>query len=258
MRRSERTFLPALREVDQVLTAPVTDKVRILYELEDDLESLRGLLLAQGLSAADARERAMATLLPDGPSLAALDEVHQPLYRRITRHLSEVRLRLVERALLAVAMGSVLLAEAFALLRVDVLARPSPFLWPVLGLGAVLAGTMGVTVFRVWIKQEVGAGWGTRPIAALAGAILAVGLGGTLADSYQLAATLQASPELAGPLTFDWLFRDGVLIAVSLLLAMAGGLAWFVLTAWATEVIHAHRSALGITHPKARFEEERT
>jgi hypothetical protein len=158
-------------------------------------------------------------------------------------------------------MGSVLLAEAFALLRVDLLESPSPFLWPVLGLGAVLAGTVGATGFRLWVKQEVrearegrGVGWGAGPIVALAGAILVVGLGGGLADAYRLAAALQGAPELAGPMVLDWLVRDAALLAVSLLLALAGGLAWFVLTVWTAEVTHAHRVALGITETEALSE----
>ena len=67
-----RGFAPVLREVERGLALPIPDRVRILRELEYDLEELR-------------------------------DRLHAPWYWRVTRHVTANRLRLAERAALAIA-----------------------------------------------------------------------------------------------------------------------------------------------------------
>lgn len=242
-----RTFLTTLREVDEELPVPVPDRVRILQELEHDLEGLRDHFLAEGLAADEARRRAVAALVPDAESLSALGRVHRPLYEQVTRHLPGSRLRLLERSILAAATVSVLIIEALALLRADMLTDPSPFLWPVLGLGAVMFAFIGGVAFRLWIKRDVGTSGGAGGILVLAGVIPGVGIAGTLLDSYRLAARLERSPELAGSLALEWLIQDAGLLSISLGLAMAGGLAWFVITQWLAHIRSVHRRTLGVS-----------
>ena len=92
-----RVFLPTLREVERQLPVPLPRKVRILRELEFDLEEMHARFLAQGLAPAAARARALEVLVPDPATLDALGHVHMPLYRRATRHMADDRLRLFER-----------------------------------------------------------------------------------------------------------------------------------------------------------------
>jgi hypothetical protein len=75
-----------------------------------------------------------------------------------------------------------------------------------------------------------------------------VGTVGVLLDTYRLAATLEGAPDLAGPLAAEWLIRNCVLLAVSILLALAGALAWFVIRQWLALVSGARAEVLGL-HP---------
>ncbi len=178
-----RVFLPTLREVERELAVPIPDRVRLLRELEFDLEELRGRFEAEGMPADEARARALEVLVPDKGTLRELGWVHSPLYRRLTRHFSDTRLRIVERAALALSTAAVLLVGSRVLLRTDLLGDPSPFVWPVLGLGGLLFAVILAKGFSVWVKGDHrSSGDGLRGIYALAGTTLAVGVGGTLID----------------------------------------------------------------------------
>lgn len=243
-----RVFLPTLREVERELTLPIPDRVRILRELEFDLEELRRRFEAQGMPTDEARARALEVLAPDRGTLRELGRVHAPLYKRVTRHLSDHHLRIAERSALAVSTAVVVLAEAQLLLRADLLGDPSPFIWPVLGLGAILFSVILAKVFGMWVKGDHRSpGDGLRGILALAGATLAVGVGGTLLDFYQLASILESAPELAETLALQWFVRGSALLSVSILLALAGALAWFVMTQWLTLLSGARRDVLGLS-----------
>lgn len=242
-----RIFLPILREVERELTVPIPDRVRILRELEFDLEELRSRFVAQGLPAEEARIRALEALVPDGTALRELGRLHAPTYLRITRHMSGDRLRIIERSALVLSTMSVLLGGTLVLIRADLLRDPSPFLWPVLGLGALLFTAIVAKAFELWIKGDHRTlGRGLGGILTLAGATLATGICGALFDFYRLAGILERTPDLVGELTQQWLVRDCALLSVSILVALAGGLTWFILTQWLTLVSGARRDVLGL------------
>jgi len=237
----------ALREVGEGLTLPLPHRVRILRELSFDLESFTAQLVKQGMPAEEAHRRAANVLVPDGAALQQLGRLHEPWYRRRTRHLEPGRLRLVERSTLAVSTALVLGAEAFALRRVDVLGDPSPFLVPVLAMGAILFALLAAKAFQLFVKGD-----DARPRAGLvtilsgAGATLGLGMAGTLFDLYWLTGRLEANPEAAAVLAPLWLGRSAVLLVVALLLSMAGALGWFVLSQWVSLAEGAHREVLGL------------
>ena len=78
-----------------------------------------------------------------------------------------------------------------------------------------------------------------------------MGLCGAMLDFIRLTGTLETAPQLAETLAPDWLVRDLVLLSVSILLALAGALAWLVLTQWLTLVTGARRDVLDldVVHP---------
>ncbi len=252
-RVAARSFLPALRRLDRDLTVPVPDRLRILRELEFDLEELHSEFEARGLPAGEARARALDALVPDGATLGELDRLHASHYRRLTRHFSPGRLRTVERSALALATAAVLLAEAFVLLRADWLRFASPFLWPVLGLGALLFAAIAAQSFRLWVKQDHrDPAANFRIILLLSGLTLATGIFGALADFFRLAGILEAEPGLAGSLFPEWLAGSSVLLSFSLLLALAGGLAWFIAAQWLSLLAGARSELLGHSFACAR------
>ncbi|HKJ02201.1 MAG TPA: hypothetical protein VJ997_07090 [Longimicrobiales bacterium] len=239
-----------LREVGQGLALPLPHRVRILRELSYDLESLTDLLVGQGISAEEAHRRAAEALVPDRAALDQLGRLHESWYRRRTRAVTPDRLRLVERGALALATATVLAVEGLALRRVNLFGDPSPFLVPVLVAGAVLSALVLGKAFELFIKGDhARPRTGLTTILAVAGATLALGVGGTVFDLYHLAGTLERTPALAGVLTPLWLGRSAVLMVVALILSMAGALGWFVLSHWVSLAEGAHREVLGLPHP---------
>ena len=67
--QAARGFAPVLREVERGLALPIPERVRILRELEFDLEELCARLVAGGLSEELARGRAQLALWSPDPGL---------------------------------------------------------------------------------------------------------------------------------------------------------------------------------------------
>lgn len=240
-------FLPTLRRLDGELALPLPDRVSILRELAADLEQLTSRLVAQGHLLEDARMVAMDALVPEGSTLSELSRVHAPAYAQITRRLSPPRLRVLERTALAVATTGVLAFEALTLLGTDLRRDPSPFLWPVLCVGALLFAVVATQAFALWIKREQRSPeHGVGAILAISGLVLAVGFGGAFIDFFLLVQRLERTPEPAMGLLLDWLRRDGTLMSVTILVAMVGGLTWFILTQWLGALAAARHEVLGL------------
>lgn len=255
--RAQSAFIPTLRELEGRMDLPIPTRLRILRELEADLHSLTTRYVAEGLSPVEARDRAREALIPEPGCLAELVRLHAPLYTRLTGSLASDRLGALERYALVVMTGLVLVAETVALLRVDLLRDPSPFLLPVLGLGALLLGLILGKTFELWVKRDHAApGRGMRGILVLSGAVLLLGFGGTVVDLYGLAGELEEAPDLVGDLLVAGLLREAALLSVAILLALAGGLAWFGLSRWVALTSHARLTLLhldsGTRNPAGR------
>ena len=245
--RSERPFLRTVRELERDLPVPIPERVRILRELEYDLEELCGRLETQGLRGGEARARALEMLAPDGATLRELRAMHMPLYLRLTRGVRGDHLRLVERSALAVAAAAVLGIEARLLSGARLLRDPSPFIWPVLALGAVLFAAVATKAFELWIRRDHQVPErGLTPILVLAAVTAATGFAGAFVELYQLVAGFGQGAAETGAPAIAWLARSSGLMAVSLLLAMTGALAWFVMAHWIALVTGARRDLLGI------------
>jgi hypothetical protein len=245
-----RPFLADLRRLEAELPVPVPDRIRFLRELEYDLEAFQDGLVDRGVALDEARGRALEALLPDRAALGELGRQHAPLYQRITASLDPGRLRRLERRALALVAASVVAVQGAVLLRADLLTDPSPFLAPVLVLGAILLTLCVARTFQVWVKGDGRAeGDGLGSILVLSGAVIGVAFVGVLADTYRFVVTLEADPGLAGALAVPWLIRESALLAVATLVALAGGLVWFVLAQWVSGVANARREVLGLTHP---------
>ena len=229
---ASRDFLPLIRQLEGQMTLPVSDRIRILRELEGDLESMRDAFLAAGLTPAEAVDRAREALAPDPITLQRLGVLHQPRYHQVTRGLAADRLRLLERSVLAACTGAIILAAIAMLARADLLASPSAFLIPMLGLGALMAAAILSLAFRMWIRFDDDIEVGLSPVLAVGLAALGLGFFGALVDLYRLASTLSANPANDLVLATRWVVQDAALIAVSIVIALAGGLTWFVSTQW--------------------------
>lgn len=255
---TQGAFTDALRRVGQGLALPLQSRVRILRELAFDLEELSADLMARGVPAEEARRRATEALVPEGPALAQLDRIHAPLYRRATRGVAAHRLRVFERgALFALTLG-VVLVEGVALWRVPPLGEPSTWLVPVLAAGGLLFALTAAKAFALFVKGDHRTpASGLNAILGVAGLTLAVGVAGSFFEVHGLASTLEARPELAATILVPWLGRTAVLLVVSLLLSLGGGLAWFFIAQWVSLAEGGQAEILGIhidTPTKERYE----
>ena len=257
--RADRAFLPTLRALERELAVPLPERVRILRELEYDLEELCGRLEGEGMPSEQARARALEILAPDGTTLRELGRLYTPVYVRLTRGLRCERLRVLERSALALAAATVLVIEAGLLLGADLLRAPSPFIWPVLALGALLFAAVAGKAFELWVRRDHRAlERGLGPILTLSAATLVAGAGGSFVELYRLVSGFEASGHASSAAALAWLIRTSSLMAVALLVAMTGALAWFVITHWLALVVGARRDLLGgraeaaLIHPDTR------
>ncbi len=247
--RSARAFLPALRSVERRLGVPVSRRVKILRELEFDLEELRRRLEEEGMTADDARAQALEALVPDRRTLDELDRLHASWYSRVTDAMSQEGVRRFERAALGLLALSLLIGSVVGLSRNDLLADPSPFIWPVLGFGVAMLATLAAQAFLALIKRDPSrAGeWG-RATLTLAGLTLCLGAAGVLVDTYGFVATTGRPPSFFDADGIQWLIREAGLLAAALVLALAGALSWFCFDQWRALVSWAHRDVLGLDH----------
>ncbi|GMV06771.1 MAG: hypothetical protein AMXMBFR53_30460 [Gemmatimonadota bacterium] len=247
-------FADVLRQVGQGLALPLRSRVKILRELAFDLDELSADLMARGVPAEEARRRAAEALVPHAEALTALDRIHAPLYQRVTRGVTAHRLRAAERGALFALTSGVVLVEGLALRRVPLSGDPSTWLAPVLAAGGLLFALTAAKAFALFVKGDHRhPARGLNAILAAAGVTLALGVAGGFFELYGLALALEARPELAGTLLVAWLGRTAVLLAVSLLLALAGGLAWFFIVQWISVAEGGQAEILGIhPHPPTR------
>lgn len=245
-----RGFEPELRRLAADFDLPEPIRSRALLELRSDLEDMAAALEAQGVEASEARRRALEALLPSAATVSAWRQVHRPLYQRWVDRFSVRGRHRLERLLLAVVGIVYLGGGTAALVRFDLLVSPSPFLWPVLGLTALIVLTGAVTLFQLFVAR------GHRPsrltgalalILGLAGATLAVAGLGVAADLYVVAGRLQAdsSGQLAPLLT--WLRSEAVLLSTALVAASAAGLIWLTAAVRVAVVEQAEAAALGLS-----------
>lgn len=242
-----RAFLPTLRRLERELKIPLPERVRVLREIEADLEELTGSFVARGYRLEDARGMALEALVPAGKALGDLRSAHASTYDVLTRRLGGSRLRMLERTALVLVTAGVIVFEAAALLGADLRHDPSPFLWPVLGLSGLLFAAAATKAFTLWIKRDhLDTDRGVGIILVLCGLLMATGIGGAFVDFFLLAQTLERVPDAATDSVLRWLRRDGALLSVTLLAAMVGGLTWFVLTQWLSALAAARRDFLGL------------
>lgn len=245
---AKRPFLGTLRAIERELTIPIPERTRMLRELEFDLEALGSRFVAEGMPLEEAMARAVEALVPDQETLRALKWVHQPLYLRLTRGWGDERLRSLERAALALATLAVVLTGTGALMRADLLADPSRFLWIVLGLGGAIVALCGWKAHQLWIRRDHRRpGGGLALLAGLIATTVFAGVFGALWDTYEVASLIEGVPAREDPLVLAWVMRESALLSVSILIAMTGALALFVFRQWLAVVGAEHREALG--HP---------
>lgn len=204
-----------------------------LRELQYDVEALASELEAEGFSPDEAHSRACTLILPDGESLERWSDVHASPYSRLSALLDERRLRRTERGVFTAVVAVAGAMGAAVVVRAELLSDPSPFLWPVLACGILIFATCLHHAALLWGRGQTGRAartlWWILFLSAAAFTIAAVGC---LADLVTLLGRLQQSPANAAPEFIGAIRRDGALLAIALIQAMAGAVFWLIATQW--------------------------
>lgn len=243
--RGTSSGLGVIRRISERLSSPLPQRTRFLRELAFDLRELTDRLIDEGIPPAEAHRRATEALVPDAVTLADLDRMHAPWYRRATLHLDPGRLHRIERSVFAVAVIALLAGEAAMLLQVDLIGYAVPYLWVVLCIGSIALTAIAAKAFELWIKRDHSRlRRGLTSILVLSGATIAVGFASVLLDLFFLMATLEGDPSLAGDLLPHSLIQYCAILSIAILFSLAGGIGWLVLKQWITLTEDAHRRTL--------------
>lgn len=236
-------FDAELRALARRLDLPEPVRSRTLLELRADLEDMATALRSEGMDEDEARRRSLAMLLPSPAAIAEIRALHRPLRDRLVDRWSARGRHRLEHGLLAVTATVALGGGLLLLGGLDLLASPSPWLWPVLGIAALVAGVGAAELHPP--TRGGSRSWSTvLPILGVAAIVVAVG--GAIADAWSLAGRLAAAPDAAASGILVWLRRDAALLSVSLLVATAAGLVELRLAIRAARVTEAEAAALGL------------
>lgn len=234
-----------VRSMVNDLSLPLPTRTRLIRELTQDLDGLTRRLVARGVPLDEAHRRAMEILAPDPTTLAEIEALSLPRYRRLTGSLRPSRLRLIERSALVLATVALLALEASALVGARLLDDPSAFLGPVLALGALTVVAALAKAFQLGVKgQHRQPRRGLRIVDGLAALTLITATLGVLVDLIGLATTMEATPAGGHELVTAWVVRDAALLSTGIILAVTGALGRFGLSTWITQMEHRHRQAL--------------
>jgi hypothetical protein len=240
----------ALRAAAEQLDLPQPDRARILEEIATDLEELRAELVRRGVPAAEAEARAVELLAPSEAAVRALVDVHEPLYRSLTRRFSPSVMRRSERIGILVVTIAALAAAIVPLARGGFPRDPSPFLVPVFALLAGVLALAGRKAFQLWVAGDHAPGRlriGMRALLIASGLALGCAAAGFVFELYRFMVRIEASPERMGAALVRWILDTSVLVSAGLVTALVGGLCWFVLLQKVEAVERAYRSEAAVT-----------
>jgi hypothetical protein len=236
------SYRSELRAVAEQLDLPHPMRARVILELASDLAGLEAELVASGVTPAQARDRAIQTLIPSAGPLRELRDIHRPLYRRLVDRFSDPvrhRLERLALALISVALCSIGLAR---LAGSGFLTDPAPLSALLLAVGLMVVVVSVWKTFALRVRREhelagLRSGMWLLPAAATVSAVLA--LGGSAVDLYAVAGLLEADLTAQGMELVRWLRRDAGLLSAGLLVSSIALGLWLLIEAGIARVEQA-------------------
>lgn len=239
-------FNSFLHATGERLALPKATRSLILVEIASDLEELFNHYLQQGMSEEEAAARAEEKVDMSDEALAELVRIHSDA-RGWTDRFARRAQPLWERIALTLI---VLFFVASAVLEPD--ARPfthvTVFIWPILVILVAL-----VVFFIVQMARSADGESPRRLHESLAtplflgAASLVVGFTGTGIELYRTLMQMAATPQSAAPLFSRAVLGSMATLAIALLVALAAGIAWFVLAGRAAKIEdEAARTYVGV------------
>lgn len=143
-----------LRAISERLDLPQPHRARILMEVAADLCDLERHFLAQGVSADEARRRAIEHCDLSEEAIAGLVQVHAGGYRRLLERLSAQGRTRWERSFLAVILLFVALVAGRVILTQAFFRAASAFVWPVLLSTLLAVSWLVVKYHAAFLRQD--------------------------------------------------------------------------------------------------------
>jgi hypothetical protein len=239
-------FAGTLRRTNERLLIPQPARLRVLLEIRADMEDLYDIYRTQGLSAADAEQRAVDDCDLSDEALMALAAVHSGPWRRFLDGLSRQARSRFERGFLLLLLVFVLVVCGRLVLGDGFIRTAGPVAWPVLACLVVGLGLGGGKLYLLYLRQDhdprrlrrgLGAvlGWAVaQPVVALAGNGIAL---------FVANLRLIVMVEGGGQLLMSWLIASVATLIIALVGAIVCALLWYLAEAKVT-AIEAHEAAL--------------
>jgi len=221
-----------LKAIYDRLDLPQPSRSRVLLEIAADLEDLEKHLRGEGLSAAEARRRAIELCDLSDEALSQMVAVHAGGYRRFLERLGSQARTWWERLFLSAILVFVLAATGPLVLASPLIATAGPAVWPI--LGAILAALL-LTIpkfYAAYLRQN----HDPRRLRArlslvpgLAAVNLCVGVYGFWMGLYLIAGRIADDHDRSGALLVEWMLRCSAMLVVCLLSVLLILALWFVL-----------------------------
>lgn len=225
-------FAPALRSVAADLDLPRRVRAAILLEMAADLESAYEHHRRRGLGEEEAARRAEEIVLGSPEVLRRLGRLHARSWRRWSEEVGSRLSGGADLLLLAVAVVPILVLAGAATVPLLLASPANPVVWALLGIAG------GIAVLGVSKGAGLGRGAsgpalrrGLPHLLLLSAVAPALGLLGLTLGVQDVALTWGAAgTEASAPVeAAAKIGRDAALLAVGLLLGIAGSLTWFTL-----------------------------
>jgi len=236
-----------LRRLERRLDLPQPTKSRLLLEIAADVRDLERHLTEGGMSADDARRRAIDEFDLSDDNIERLVGIHASPYRRFLDRLGAQARTRWERSLAAVTLvcAAVLvggLASSAELFRVA-----GPSAWAAVGLGLVALAIGAHKAYLAFLRQDhdaVRLRRGLGAVLALAVIDALVGALGAWGSLYHLWRSASTDAGQMVPLLTAWLRSSSASLVVGLLTAIAVALVWFVLAGKIARIEQAEAEAM--------------
>ena len=232
-------FADVLAATASRLTVPEPARSRILLELAADMEDLYTAYLERGKSDDEARRGVLDHFDLSDEALRELVRVHDTPIQGILNGLSSQAEGKWEKGILAVLVVGVALGFGRVVFQGGILQVSSVFVWPVLAVGAWALGIgwwKGRRLFGTSSSSLRNPSGGIGLILGLVGLEVFFGLAGIWIELYLVALRLAQAPGESLVLLVEWLEMASATLTITLGMALATTLLWFLLAGRARRI----------------------
>ncbi|MBN2185643.1 MAG: hypothetical protein JW746_09975 [Candidatus Krumholzibacteriota bacterium] len=227
-----KRFRRVLKEINRKLDLPQQEKSRILLEIGSDLEDMYQLYLAQGYTDQEAIERAEEKFDISDDALEELVRIHQTIFARLLSRLSEQAQSRWEKALMVTILLLIALLSGQHLFSTGFFGRTGSFIWPLAAI-SIIAGMLTIRhTYMIYLKKDHRTGrlrGGLIWFPALGIGSLMAGIFGSSVETMRMVRAVAADLDTTHLKIVQCAIKGSSMMILSLLVAIASSLIWFIL-----------------------------